>query len=90
MNFGTELATECDESPVEIFAPSFAGENQESPTEPVFAKSVSVISIPCGPSLVTSVRKWSPGFQPEVVCQQIANDPVPSITCVALSSAYGL
>jgi len=90
INFGTELASECDESPVEIFPPPLPAESQEVPAEPFLAKSISVNSISTGPSLITSVRKWSPGFQPEVVCQQIANDPVPSITCIALSSAYGI
>ena len=90
VNFGTELATECDESPVEVFLPTVAGESQDATTEPYLAKSISVSSISSGPTLVTSVRKWSPGFQPEVVCQQITGDPVPNITCVALSSAYGM
>ena len=42
------------------------------------------------PPLRTTGIKWPVGFQPEIVCQQIAPEPVPNIAVLTLSSAYGL
>ena len=85
MNFGIEAAHECDEVQIESAPPTPGAEAVDSCTDSIHFR---ITALP--PSVKSMVRKWSPGFQPEIVCQQLANDPVPSVTCIAISSAYGL
>ncbi len=89
VNFGIEVGSECGDSPTDSQPTSPNIDNANTSMDSAqLTRNISVVSTTSTVRL--SMQKWSPGFQPELFCQQIANEPVPFITCIALSSAYGL
>eukprot|EP00794_Sanderia_malayensis_P000394 gene394-1028_t len=93
VNFGIEVGCEYDDSPTDSQPTSPPHYTMEDPAssqqDPMqLSRGTSVLSTTS--TVKAAMHKWSTGYQPELVCQQIANEPAPSITCVTLSSAYGL
>ena len=86
VNFGIELGLEFDDSDS---APTSPSDHLNSSADSSQLKR-NLNNTASYPAVKSSVQKWAPGFQPELVSQQIANEPAPYITCIALSSAYGL
>ena len=88
VNFGIDMGSECDESPPASQPTTPNADNLNASMDSAqLTRRISTLS---NTGVKLSMQKWSPGFQPELFCQQIANEPVPMITCMTLSSAYGL
>jgi len=93
VNFVVEVASECNESPTSLNDPlnnSFNDITSLRKTSSSHRLSNASLFLPHHPPLRTTGVKWPVGFQPEIVCQQVAYEPMPNISSVAVSSAYGL
>lgn len=91
VNFSIEIGSECADSPTESISNTFP--DQCTLTKSASDNPLSVtpaLSILYHPPFRSVGVKWPPGFQPELICQQIANEPMPNIISLAHSSAYGL
>lgn len=97
MNFTIEVAQECGDSPTETTLNHSFNEGVSHPQlqGSLSEGKLSAIQQPPSPPAYhppfrTVGIKWPVGFQPEIVCQQIGNEPMPTITSLTHSSSYGL
>ena len=90
VSFIIEQAQEANESPTSLTDPNNSfNEGLRKSSSSHRLSSTSITSFQ-HPPLRSTGQKWPVGFQPFLVCLQIASEPAPNITSVAVSSLYGL
>jgi len=91
VNFSVEIGQECSaDSPTSDGSNSYDGQHHPLDRMTSSASTHFPSSLLYHPPLKAGSHRWPPGFQPEVIFQQVADEPMPNITSVALSSSYGL
>jgi len=90
INFSIETGIECNDSPTELLSNSFNDQSNLTKSSSDNRLAVSSAPVSYHPPFRSVGVKWPIGFQPSLICKQVANEPMPNIISLAQSSSYGL